>query len=190
VTFVIFNGGKIMKDTIFVILGKAASGKSDICKDISKIFGIEEVVTATSRPPRPGEIDGVHYHFKKKDEFNKNDFIEIKEFNNWKYGTPNNSIQEGKKYVIVLEPQGYRNFKEKFGDRVIGVYIMAPQADRFYRYVKRDGNAIEAHRRFSADNVDFEGIEYEVEHIVINNKTYQDALKKVKKIIVEESVVW
>lgn len=168
---------------IFVFLGKAAAGKSELSKDIARDLNFNEIVSCTSRPPRPGEVNGKDYHFIGYDDFKPEDFVEINEFRGWRYGVKKDSIEEGKTYVVVLEPKGYRKFKETFGDKVVGIYIMAPRENRWVRYISRDGNYDEAFRRFIADDEDFSEFHYEAEYTIVNNKEYKDLVCKAIDIV-------
>jgi guanylate kinase len=58
---------------MILLVGASASGKTEVAKDLYRLFGIKKAVTHTSRLPRPGEKDGVDYHFVDKETFLKLD---------------------------------------------------------------------------------------------------------------------
>lgn len=85
---------------IFIISGPSGVGKDSVIEQLRETFpSAQYVVTATTRPVRPGEIDGVHYVFLSKDEFlsriEQNDFIENATVYDNHYGVPRSPIVEG-----------------------------------------------------------------------------------------------
>lgn len=88
------------KPRIFIISGPSGVGKDSVIEELRKTFpAARYVVTATTRPMRPGEIDGVHYIFLTKDEFlsrlDRDDFIENATVYDNHYGVPRSPIVEG-----------------------------------------------------------------------------------------------
>ncbi|HHX49147.1 MAG TPA: guanylate kinase [Clostridiales bacterium] len=113
---------------LFIISGPSGAGKGTIRgKVMEKEIGLTFSVSATTRAPRPGEIDGLHYHFKTKEEFTKmienNEFIEyVAKFQNY-YGTPKAQVEsllkEGKDVLLEIETIGARNVRKMFPDAVM-----------------------------------------------------------------------
>ena len=109
---------------LLVIAGPAGSGKSTLCDRLLKEGrGFSRVVTTTTRPPRPGEVNGVHYHFFSADEFRRR--LAAGEFLEWArvhgdhedrlYGTLRSSViqplEEGQNLVLNIDVQGVENFR-------------------------------------------------------------------------------
>jgi guanylate kinase len=109
---------------LLVIAGPAGSGKSTLCDRLLKEGrGFSRVVTTTTRPPRPGEINGVHYHFFSADEFRRR--LAAGEFLEWArvhgdhedrlYGTLRSSVinplEAGQNLVLNIDVQGVENFR-------------------------------------------------------------------------------
>lgn len=95
-------------------------------------------VSATTRTPRPGEVDGEHYHFLKENDFDEKietgEFLEWEEvYNGTKYGTLRKSIENELKkgYFILLDLDvlGALNVKKKFGDRALAIFIAPPSIE-------------------------------------------------------------
>jgi guanylate kinase len=183
-TYETLSNKKVPK--IYVIMGKTASGKTSIARDLSNELGIDQVISYTTRPPREGEINGVHYHFTDNETFESEDFIckeqyVVKPHGLMNYGVNIADLETDDDVIIVLTPPGYRELKEKYRDKVVGIYIMAPGIARYNRYVERDPKnpalLKEAHRRFNSksDNEYFYELEFESEYIVINKGKYETA---------------
>lgn len=99
---------------------------------------MEFSVSATNRPPRPGETDGISYHFLSTDEFNEaisqNAFVEYEEVYPGRfYGTLRSEIEskthQGKNVVLDIDVKGGVRVKELFGNRAISLFIMPPSID-------------------------------------------------------------
>ena len=103
------------KGKTFIISGPSGVGKSTVLKELFKDRDdLYFSVSATTRPPRPGEADGVHYHFTDVDEFRKmiseDAFLEYAEYVGNFYGTPKRYVDEamaqGKDVILDIEVQG------------------------------------------------------------------------------------
>lgn len=109
---------------LLVIAGPAGSGKSTLCDRLLKEErSFSRVVTTTTRPPRTGEINGVHYHFFSADEFRRR--LAAGEFLEWArvhgdhedrlYGTLRSSVidplEAGRNLVLNIDVQGVENFR-------------------------------------------------------------------------------
>ena len=161
---------------IYCILGKSNSGKTTLAKYLKDKMNIETVITCTTRPMRSSEKQHIDYHFLSKEEADK--LLELGEFvettyytvaggDVWLYGTKKSDIDTSKNQLIVVNPYGYKSFKEIYGDNVIGIYLNPPLLVRLKRILKRDKNGYkgyrEAIRRFFADEKDFKGLKDVVE---------------------------
>ncbi len=106
---------------LIVIAGPAGSGKSTLCERlVAESPGFSRVVTTTTRPPRPGEVDGVHYHFLSAPQFDEK--VAAGAFLEWawvhqknRYGTLASSVLDplaaGGSLVINIDVQGVDNFR-------------------------------------------------------------------------------
>lgn len=114
---------------LLVIAGPAGSGKSTLCdRLVQEVPGFSRVVTTTTRPPREGEINGVHYHFFAPEEFERK--IAAGEFLEWAqvhgatrrrlYGTLKSSVldplERGQSLAISVDVQGVESFRRAAGD--------------------------------------------------------------------------
>ncbi|MDR3211832.1 MAG: guanylate kinase [Planctomycetota bacterium] len=119
---------------LLVVSGPAGSGKSTL---VDKIIvadpTIRRAVTATTRPPRPGEKDGVDYFFLDRQEFTRRidngEFLEYTSFNHNNYGTPSRelaaNLHHGGVVVLVIEVEGAAALKKAFPQALL-VFILPP----------------------------------------------------------------
>ncbi len=125
------------KGRTFIISGPSGVGKSTVLKELFKDRDdLYFSVSATTRSPRPGEVDGVHYHFTNVDEFRKmiseDAFLEYAEYVGNFYGTPkkyvDEAMEQGKDVVLDIEVQGALQVIGKRPDTV-RIFIAPPSWD-------------------------------------------------------------
>lgn len=105
---------------MLILVGPSASGKTQIVKILREKYGLNKMVTYTSRTMRPGEKEGIDYFFLTKEEFEKriNEcfFIEYVVYNGNYYGTALSQVSSDK--VVILEPTGLKHYINKIRDEV------------------------------------------------------------------------
>lgn len=125
------------KGTFFVLSGPSGSGKGTVLKEVlRKSDRIVYSVSATSRTPRAGEVDGINYYFKSREEFEtliKADaFIEYTETYGNYYGTLKSevekAIENGKNIILEIDPVGARNVRAHYPDAVL-MFLVAPDLE-------------------------------------------------------------
>lgn len=160
---------------MILLLGKTASGKDTILNEIVKL-GHEKLVTYTTRPMRPGEVDGVNYHYITKEEFLIKDeegfFAETTSYNvatgeTWYYGSAIEDYSKDK--VMIVNPDGVKQISRVKSLNPVVFYIQADEEVIRKRLSKRGDNKDESERRIAADVRDFFGIEKYVDFFVWNN---------------------
>ena len=118
----------------FIICGPSGVGKGTVvarllASDPSLYFS----VSATTRPPRHGEVDGVHYHFLSMEQFEKwieeDQFLEHAQFVGNRYGTPqlyvDKAMEQGRDVLLDIEIQGADQVKQKRPETV-RIYVAPP----------------------------------------------------------------
>lgn len=125
------------KGTFFVLSGPSGSGKGTVLQEVlRKSDRIVYSVSATSRCPRAGEVDGINYYFKSREEFEtliKADaFIEYTETYGNYYGTLKSevekAIENGKNIILEIDPVGARNVRAHYPDAVL-MFLVAPDLE-------------------------------------------------------------
>lgn len=137
---------KNKRGLLLVISGPSGAGKGTVCKEILNEYPEFSLsVSATTRAPRPGEIDGVNYFFLSKDDFKNrienDEFIEWAEFCENFYGTPKSGVEkflsEGKDVILEIEVQGALKVKEAFPEAILFFVLPPSPAELKNRLVGR-----------------------------------------------------
>ena len=178
---------------IYCILGMSGTGKSTIAREVSKMLNIPMVISYTSRPIRQNEQENVDYHFVDNKHFDDNfdDFIEMREYtvfdgSVWKYGYKKSDLNnENSNYLLVIDPGGYRSFKQFFGKQLVKpILIDSRMSDILTRINKRGDNPEEIVRRINDDCAKFANfIEEENCEIVKNTQNINYAVQQLIYII-------
>ena len=121
------------KGIMLVVSGPAGSGKGTVNAMLLKRDDFAFSVSATTRAARPGEVDGVNYHFITRESFleriNSGDMLEYTEYCGNFYGTPLKEAEEvlrsGKNLILEIEVEGAMNVKRKYPDAVL-VLLLPP----------------------------------------------------------------
>ena len=149
---------------LLVLAGPAGSGKTTLCERmVAETPGFSRVVTTTTREPRPGEINGVHYHFFSDQEFDqrlaKDEFLEWARVHtaDRRYGTLASSVLNplavGRSLIINVDVQGVDNFRRAAAANPLlakhmgTVYIDVPIPELRQRLVGRGEREAEIDRR-------------------------------------------
>ncbi len=183
------------KGLLLVISGPAGVGKGTINLSlISRNSDIRMSVSATTRSPRPGEIDGVHYFFKSEDEFQKmiesGAFLEyMRVFNTHYYGTPKSFVEqelaEGRSVILEIDVQGAMRVKAAYPDAVL-IFIAPPSMSELKsRLIHRGTESSEAiERRFETAYQEMELVD-RYDYVVVND-ILDLAIARTEDIIVAE----
>lgn len=182
------------RGVLIVISGPSGAGKGTICQELlNKNDNIYLSVSATTRDPRKGEIDGENYYFLKEEEFkNKvenNGFIEYANVHGNYYGTPKLNVEkmldEGKDVILEIDIQGALKVKENFSEGVF-IFILPPSMDELKRRIIKRGSETEESLMTRFKNA-YQEINYvsKYNYSVVND-TLDVAVSKVEAIITAE----
>lgn len=134
------------KGLLIVVSGPSGCGKGTILAEILKDEKFFYSISATTRKARPGEIDGVNYHFLTKDKFEElieNDgMLEYASYCDNYYGTPRKPVEdmlnEGKHVILEIEVQGAMKIKEKCPEAKF-IFILPPSLKELRRRLNKRG---------------------------------------------------
>ena len=158
---------------MLILIGESASGKSTVQRVLAE-RGIRKVVTYTTRPMRPGEMDGIDYHFVTDERFlemvEAGEFAEYAEYRGWRYGTALADCGY-RNTSAALTPAGLRALK-RAGVPNSSVYLKVDRLSRLIKCLQRDGEKKieESYRRNLSDVGQFDAVEYETDHVVRNDR--------------------
>lgn len=189
-----------MKNTqnIFVLLGKSSTGKDTLLNSIIEDTSLNNIVSITTRPKRPNEIDGKDYHFTDRNSFKKliknEELIEYRTYNTlidnkpdvWYYGITKDDIT-GDSIVIldIIGLEGFLQYYRREDVKITSIYIHTPDKVRRKRAQKRAGFDIhEWNRRAADDDKVFSNVQDIVDYTVFNIDL-NIALNEIKEIINE-----
>lgn len=160
---------------IIAIVGHSASGKSTIEKILNEKYDIPRIVSYTTRPPRQGEIDGVHYHFIDEEKFKELEshgfFDETAKYREWYYGLSLKYIDyKNNNYVAVVTPHGYYEIEKVVHPCYLtSFFVLVSENERLQRLIDRGDEMNEISRRIENDRRDFKNFEYVADFIVRND---------------------
>lgn len=136
---------------LVVVSGSSGSGKSTLIHRALAMPGVRAhlAISATTRPPRPGEVDHVHYHFLSPDQFREaighGDFLEWAEFAGNLYGTPCSELQatrEGERIVLEIEVQGALQVQKRCPDALM-IWVDVPEPNALEARLRARGTETE-----------------------------------------------
>lgn len=176
---------------LIVVSGFSGAGKGTVMKEIMNTYDNYALsVSATTRSPRPGEVEGISYFFKTDDEFRqmieKDELIEYAGYVGHYYGTPKQFVEEnldeGKDVFLEIEIQGALKVKEKYPDAVL-MFITPPDAKTLReRLVNRGTESMDViEKRLARAAEEANGVEA-YDYIVINDNL-QECVEMVDRIV-------
>lgn len=180
---------------LIVLSSPSGAGKSTISRML--LAADSEVtmsVSATTRPKRPGEKDGLDYHFVDDSEFER--MIEAGEFVEWahvfgyRYGTPKapvkQALRKGRDILFDIDWQGARQLEPDFGEHLVTIFLLPPSMSELEQRLRNrdtDSEEVIADRmRRAADEIDH-WAEYEY---VLVNRDMTACLEQVRAIVTAE----
>jgi guanylate kinase len=183
------------KGLLIVLSGPSGVGKGTVRKEIfsDPDTAFEYSISMTTRAPRPGEVDGIDYFFKSREEFEEliqqGKLLEYAEFVGNYYGTPVDYVREtldaGKDVFLEIEVKGARQVREKFPEGLF-IFLMPPSLTELKNRIVTRGTETEElinNRMLSAR----EEIEMmELYDYVVENDQVERACNRVKSIVIAE----
>ena len=182
------------KGKTFIISGPSGVGKSTVLSALlERRPNVYFSVSATTRDPRPGELDGIHYHFMDVDSFRKwiamDQFLEYAEYVGNFYGTPkrfvDEAMEQGKDVILDIEVQGAIQVTSKRPDTV-RIFIAPPSWSELERRLTERGtdSKDKIQKRLLRAKVEFQTA-HTYDYFVIND-TVENAVKELDAIMTAE----
>lgn len=162
---------------MLVVSGPSGAGKGTLIAGVRETYPeLEVAISATTRPRRPGERDGVEYHFLSADDFEhrvaQGEFLEHVEYAGNRYGTLRSEIdsrtQENRSVVLEIELAGARAVRKLLRDAT-SVFIAPPSVEELERRLERRATDSEADiaRRVAVSRWELEAAE-EFDFVIVN----------------------
>jgi len=174
-----------------VVSGPSGVGKSTVLDALGKEIDFGFSVSATTRDPRPSEIDGVHYHFISRDRFlamiDGGELVEWAEYGGNLYGTPIESIRDARVQsdvvVLDIELEGAKQVKANFPDAIL-VWISPPSFSELESLLRARGDTddVAIGRRLDRARRDMALAPSLFHHVVVNDRI-SDAVSHLRSII-------
>jgi guanylate kinase len=176
---------------MFVITGPSGVGKGTLIRGLmERLPALELSVSATTRSARPGERDGVDYHFLSPEEFARRiaqgDFVEHADYAGRRYGTLRSELEDrigdGVPVVLEIEVQGARQVRAAMPE-ALQVFIAPPSLDALRTRLVGRGtdDADEVERRLRVAEHELQA-QPEFAHVVVNDRL-EDALERLIAIV-------
>jgi guanylate kinase len=176
---------------LFVITGPSGVGKGTLIgRLLEQVPDLELSVSATTRPPRPGERDRVDYHFLSPEQFDRlaagGQLLEHATYSGHRYGTPRSEVEPrleaGRSVVLEIEVQGARQIRDTMPEAV-RIFIAPPSEEALHnRLVGRgtdDPEQVAARLRTAREELAAQG---EFPHVVVNDRL-DDAVEALEEVV-------
>ncbi len=166
------------RGNLFIVSGPSGAGKGTLVKALlDRVPDVWVSISVTTRPPRPGEIDGREYHFLSCDEFDllvaQDGVLEWAEVHGNRYGTPRSEVERhvrsGKQVILEIDPQGAMQVKRLEPSSVL-VFVTAPSMDELRRRLEARGSETQEQISLRLANAERElRFAEQYGHVIIND---------------------
>jgi guanylate kinase len=174
---------------VLVVTGPSGVGKGTLIRALRERFpDLQLSVSATTRPPRPGEVDGRDYHFLTPEEFDRrlerDEFLEHATYAGNRYGTPRSELERANQRPLVLEIelQGARQIRERLPEAV-QVFIAPPSLEALRARLAGRGSdspaQVESRLRRAEEELK---AQEEFRHVVVNDRL-EEAVDELAELV-------
>jgi guanylate kinase len=178
------------RGTLFVVSAPSGAGKTTLCREIRlQVPDLAYSVSVTTRPPRPGEMDGIDFRFVGVDEFRA--MLDRRELAEWAtvHGTRARSLEDalavGRDVLLDIDTQGAAQLRDRYPDAVL-IFILAPSVkDLEHRLRERRSDAeVEIERRLVRAREEI-ALWRRYDYLIVN-RDVKEALDQLESIIMAE----
>lgn len=178
---------------IIIINGPSGSGKTTL-GEYFKELGLEELVSTTTRPPRPGEVDGISYHFVTEAEFLAADRLEESVYSGHHYGVTRQEVEakvrDGRSAFASLDINGVKRFKEIFGDEVLVIYLRVSRTTLKKRMARRGDSLENIRKRLDFHRATREDLnEQYADYVIYNHDSIRNLKNQGRRILEAEGIL-
>lgn len=188
---------------LFILVGPAGAGKTTLCRRLlnehERTLGY--AVSATTRPPRMGEQDGINYHFLTPEDFERRraagEFFETEQNHGYWYGTFRETllhgIAAGKDLLYQIDIRGALNFKQAFPNNAVLIFLVPPAFGDLEARIRTRGGAEDAEiatrlgsaeREYAALHAAVTG-GTEIDYLIINGDL-ERAYQEINSVVITE----
>lgn len=176
---------------LFTLSGSSGSGKTTLLDLLSRDLAINISVSHTTREKREYEVDGLHYYFVSKDEFDSlidnNKFIEYENVHGDLYGTTKEGVEhylsEKKPLFFELDVKGALNLKKMYPEDTVSIFLSAPNFNELEnRLIHRSSESKEEIKKRLSRFSEEENLKKEFDYTVINDN-FESTFEELKKMI-------
>ncbi|WP_191062429.1 guanylate kinase [Geminicoccus harenae] len=183
------------RGVMLVVSSPSGAGKTTLTRTLlERDPDVSLSVSVTTRPPRPGEVDGVHYHFIDKDQFGsmveRGELLEHAHVYGYSYGTPRPAVElalaAGKDVLFDIDWQGAQQLRLAAEQDLVGIFILPPtmaELERRLRSRAQDPEEVVRHRLAQVANDVTHWAEYDY---VIVNHDLETSMRALTGILIAE----
>jgi guanylate kinase len=180
---------------LFVVSGPSGSGKSTVCSNLKQTADFKYSVSCTTRKPRPGEEDGVDYHFLSEEQFDQHiqngDFLEWAQVHQHRYGTlksvTRDTISAGVDLLLDIDVSGAQQIRQSrepwLAGALVDIFIMPPTFEELERRLRKRGTESEEQIQIRMKTAQAELPHWRDYRYVILSETMEEDLQKIRAII-------
>lgn len=181
------------KGLLFVISGPSGAGKGSIYSKVIAKTDLKRSVSVTTRPPRPGEVEGVNYFFRTEEQYQQmiaaGEFLETAEVYKNFYGTPKapvfENLEKGNDVLFEVDVHGVKSIKKKYPE-AIAIFVMTPDFETLEKRLRARGTETEDKIKIRLGAARRELGEYNMFDYIVFNDELEPAVQEVLDIVTAE----